>query len=264
MMSGHKENERHHGEFYIDIFAKHNKKNFYLLNEIPKRKRNGAMKSYVENDDKILFLYDDTVFGSAKAGFSFGEKGMHWGNGDLSDDFLPYSQFKKGNVFFFEDIPSYILFDKPRCTTLRYGFPILPLADIIDDIIAKNEDSMVEHQATDSKYIFIRLNPDGFHVDKTFTCFYCGNQVIKPKQIVQPGPDLASFEKCKKCQMSYFSEANEKVLVRHDTIFGVTTKLINTGKIDIDKMEYKTVLTEDKIVFVPQFFEKVYGTSSQP
>lgn len=44
-------------------------KNFFIGENIPEKKLQGAAFSYAENFDECIILYDDTVFGSAKEGF---------------------------------------------------------------------------------------------------------------------------------------------------------------------------------------------------
>jgi len=44
----------------------------FIMERIPQKKFNNAVKSYAANmgqDERVLFLYDDTVFGSSKEGF---------------------------------------------------------------------------------------------------------------------------------------------------------------------------------------------------
>jgi len=46
--------------------------NLFFVNKVPRKKLANAVKSYADNmgqDEQIIFLYDDTIFGSAKEGF---------------------------------------------------------------------------------------------------------------------------------------------------------------------------------------------------
>ena len=69
-----------------------NIKNFFVFEHIPQKKLNNAFGSYassMSSDEVVIFLYDDTVFGSAKEGFILTSKRLYYKNigfvGDFSD-----------------------------------------------------------------------------------------------------------------------------------------------------------------------------------
>jgi len=53
---------------------------FYFGDDIPSKKREGALQSYVslKDDESIICLYDSTVFGGAKEGICLTNYGIYW------------------------------------------------------------------------------------------------------------------------------------------------------------------------------------------
>jgi len=69
-------------KFIEDVIGRFSCDDFYLGEEAPAKKINGAIESYAPQitPKMVLLLYDDTVFGSAKEGFLLTPSNIHWRN----------------------------------------------------------------------------------------------------------------------------------------------------------------------------------------
>lgn len=71
-------------------------KDLYWMVDIPEKKLSNAMDSYtvLDDDERIICLYDNTVFGSAKEGFVLSTKGLYWKNSFENSNYLCYCDVK--------------------------------------------------------------------------------------------------------------------------------------------------------------------------
>jgi RNA polymerase subunit RPABC4/transcription elongation factor Spt4 len=69
---------------------------FYFHNDIPPKKRAGAQQSYVflHSGEKIICLYDSTVFGGAREGICLTNYGIYWKSLSEESIFINYSLIK--------------------------------------------------------------------------------------------------------------------------------------------------------------------------
>jgi hypothetical protein len=74
---------------------------YYFYQDIPAKKKAAAKGSYVKNldeDEKIICLYDSTLFGGAKDGICFTTKGMYWKELWEDGNFICYGDMKKCTI----------------------------------------------------------------------------------------------------------------------------------------------------------------------
>jgi hypothetical protein len=73
---------------------------FYFYDNIPPTKKNNAKSSYVklDADEKIVCLYDSTVFGGAKEGICFTTKAIYWKAFMEDGEFVDYSDIKSCTI----------------------------------------------------------------------------------------------------------------------------------------------------------------------
>ena len=66
---------------------------FYLLDNIPKKKRDNVIAKYVKinTDEEFIALYDDTIFGNAKVGFVITPNYLYFNNTDHITGLIPIS-----------------------------------------------------------------------------------------------------------------------------------------------------------------------------
>lgn len=77
--------------------ATSDKSNFYCLPDIPDEKLGAAKRSYafLKEGEKILCLFDSTLFGGADDGVVFTDQGVYWKSGSLEDEWqLDYGQIE--------------------------------------------------------------------------------------------------------------------------------------------------------------------------
>jgi len=73
---------------------------FYFYSNIPLKKKEGALESYVklDEDEEIICLYDSTVFGGAKEGICLTDHGIYWKELGEDGNYIPYSDIEKIKV----------------------------------------------------------------------------------------------------------------------------------------------------------------------
>ena len=73
----------------------------FVGNDISERQETNVRKYYSIGNDRLLLLVDTTIFGSGKAGFAFGSRGIYWSDGrtkPLVENSLSWPEFAKRDL----------------------------------------------------------------------------------------------------------------------------------------------------------------------
>jgi len=85
-----------------EICCRYEDSKCYFSDTIPAEKLKNAIKYFkIPNNENVIFLCDNTVFGSAKVGFAICEQGIYWGVDwatDTKRTTLTWQEFSKRNI----------------------------------------------------------------------------------------------------------------------------------------------------------------------